>query len=153
MSATITFPSTTPVFELPLLFAGQAQKEFTLNQALSLIDLGLQHTVTASLSTSPSDPEPGSCYRIVDSAAGDWTGREDMIAMRIGDAWHYLEPFAGMRVFDQQAGVLVHYDSAWKTAAAPAPASGGTVIDAEARQMIFELIEELRKIGVFPNLG
>lgn len=151
MATPISFPSTTTNFSLPLLFAGQAQKEFFVNQSLVVIDALLQSGVADSLTTPPSGPSEGSCYRVTSTAIGDWIGHEDEIAIRIGGAWNFVAPHPGMMVFDQQAESFIHYNLGWQSAAEPAEPSGGTTIDAEARTAIRDLIEALRKVGIFPN--
>ncbi len=151
MTAPISFPSTTANFALPLLFSGQAQKELSINQTVSLLDALVQSSVDASLSSPPLNPEDGSTYRVLANASDIWAGKDDQLAVQLGGAWHFVAPKAGLRLFDRQAGTLLHYDSTWKSANEPALASGGTVIDAEARQMLLELVEALRILGIFPQ--
>ncbi len=151
MAVPITFPSATPHFSLPLLFAGQAQKEFFVNQSLSLIDTLLQNAVVASIANPPLDAEEGASYRVTSLATDSWTGHEDEIAIKLGGGWHFLMPTRGMTIFDRQAGTFVHYQLDWQTAAEPTLQRGGDNIDAEARQMLTELIEALRSIGIFAN--
>ncbi|WP_299195006.1 DUF2793 domain-containing protein [uncultured Erythrobacter sp.] len=149
MAVPISFPSTTSRFSLPLLFAGQAQKEFFVNQAFSLIDSLMTGTVKESLDTPPIAPIEGESFRIVAPASGDWAGHDDELAIFVGGAWHFVAPQSGMRVFDQQADAFVHFSSGWQVPVEPTQPSGGSTIDAEARQIIAELIEALQKSGVF----
>lgn len=149
MALPISFPSTTSNFALPLIFTGQAQREFTLNQSLIIIDALLQGGVTASQSTPPASADEGECFRVTAPAANDWIGHEDKIAIRVGGAWHFAVPGKGLRLFDRATGKTIHHDAGWQTASAPAAPSGGSVIDAEAREQLSDLIEELRKIGIF----
>lgn len=151
MPTPVSFPSKTQAFALPLLFAGQAQKEFALNHALTAIDSALQLSVEASLSSPPASVAEGEAYRVTSAASADWQGQEDKIATLIGGTWVFVEPFSGLRLFDRNAGVMIHYESTWESALAPQIPSGGVTIDTEARQMLAELIEALRKIGVFPR--
>lgn len=53
MSEPIIYPSRTDSLGLPLLFAGQAQKEFFINQAMSLVDAVIWHVVEGALDTPP----------------------------------------------------------------------------------------------------
>jgi hypothetical protein len=147
----VTFPSVTPNFEIPLLFAGQAQREFTINQAFSIIDSGMRRIVSDSATSPPADAEEGAGFRVASPASGDWVNHEDHIAIRIGGAWHFIAPFKGMVIFDQKAAVNLHYDQAWQQAPEPASAEGGSTVDIEARQMLLELIGALRIVGIFPN--
>ncbi|BDI59643.1 DUF2793 domain-containing protein [Qipengyuania nanhaisediminis] len=151
MATPFNFPSTTARLNLPLLFAGQAQKEFFVNQSLELIDALMQPVITASLAAPPADPAPGSIYRITATANGEWAGKEDDLAVRIGGAWNYVTPYAGMTAVDAQSGAILCFDSGWQAPHEPPQATGGSVIDTEARQMLTELVDALRTAGIFAS--
>jgi hypothetical protein len=151
MADPITFPSRTEALGLPLLFAGQAQKEFFLNQAFCLLDSLMTRAVVSSLATPPADPAEGTCYRILNGATGEWSGKDASIAIRIGGGWHFATPQAGMQVFDRAAGCWYHFDEDWMTALAPTAPSGGTVIDEQARAGFAQLVEALRNIGLLSS--
>lgn len=147
------FPSTTAHYALPLLFSGQSQKEFFVNQAITVLDTLVQHAFDATLPEPPVDPSDGAVYRIAATATGDWAGKEDSIAVRIAGAWHIVSPAAGSLFYDRAANAFVLFDGvAWQSASAPTVPSGGSVIDVEARQTIAEMVEALREIGVFPHV-
>ena len=152
MADPITFPSTTTNFEFPLLFSGQAQKEFFLNQSISLIDAMLAATAVQTIGSPPASPTEGECYIVDPTPSGDWAGHQDQIAIRIGGDWHFVPPHDGMSVFDQDAGVTKHYDGGWVAASQVAQPTGGSSVDAEARAAISALLGELRKLGILPNL-
>lgn len=149
MADPIAFLSTSNLFGLPLLFAGQAQKEFTVNQAITMIDSLLAGVVKDSMASPPQSATDGECYRISAPATGEWTTHEDAIALRIAGSWQFVEPIEGMSIFDQGAGQRLHFGQSWTAASEPAPATGGSVIDVEARQALGSLIEALRNIGIF----
>ncbi|MEP3052308.1 MAG: DUF2793 domain-containing protein [Erythrobacter sp.] len=149
MTDPITFPSSTSHFELPLLFAGQAQKEFFVNEALTKVDAILQKTVLGSQSAPPSDPATGNVFRIIANATGEWAGHEGMLALFIGGAWTYIEPTPGLLIFDQSAEKLLLFADGWKEGSAPANPQSGSVVDIEARAAIDTLIQTLRNIGIF----
>lgn len=151
MPSPVSFPSQTRTFSLPLLFAGQAQKEFTINHALTAIDSALRLSVEASQPAPPSTATEGQAYRVTLTASEEWQGKEDQIATMIGGSWVFTEPFPGLRLFDRNAGKMICYESGWESAQAPQTATGGTTIDVEARQMLTELMEALRKFGVFSS--
>lgn len=151
MPTPVSFPSQTMTFSLPLLFAGQAQKEFTINHALTAIDSALRLSVEASQPAPPLTSTDGHAYRVTSIASEEWQGKEDHIATMIGGSWVFTEPFAGLRLFDRTAGKIIHYESGWESAQAPPTPIGGTTIDVEARQMLTELIAALRKLGVFSS--
>ncbi len=48
-------PAITPQLGLPLLFVGQAQKEFFVNQSLAVIDAVMARSVAGTLATPPRD--------------------------------------------------------------------------------------------------
>lgn len=148
MSDPIVFSSSTPLLGLPLLFAGQAQKEFFVNQAFAVLDGLHARAVTASQAAPPATAPDGACYRVTSPASGAWIGREGAIAVRINGGWHFVAPAEGMVLFDRTSGRSVIYRTQWQVAPAPALPSGGTVVDAQARAAINAVIDALRTLGV-----
>lgn len=148
MSNPIAFSSATPNLGLPLLFAGQAQKEFFLNHALAMIDALHPRAVLASQSAPPATAMEGDCYRVIAPATQAWEGCENHLALRIGGDWQFIPPREGMRLFDQAADQSLFYRSAWQSPATPAVPTNGTVIDVEARAAIGEVIAALRDAGL-----
>lgn len=152
MANPVFFPSTTPNFNLPMLIPGQAQKEFFVNQAFAMIDSVAKRAILGSMQNPPETPGEGSSYRVTAPATGDWEGKEDAIACYIAGAWQFLVPYNGMTVFDQAAGRMLHFNGSWRSANAPASASGGTHIDQEARQALEQLVSALKAIGIFADI-
>jgi len=152
MADPIVFPSATTNLSLPLLFAGQAQKEPFINHALSLVDSLLPGVVVDSLSSPPSSSSEGASYRILGNASGEWNGHDDDIAIWIGQAWEFHSPSNGMAIFDQTAHNQLRFSGGWQTATEPAMPAGGTTIDTEARETIVALIEALKAAGIFSNV-
>ncbi len=148
MPEPISFPTATSTFSLPLLFAGQAQKEFFVNQSLTLIDSLMQQCVEATHSSPPQEALEGQPYLVGDEPTSDWADREGNIAVLIGGIWQFTVPFDGMRVFDRAASQDLVYRSGWQFATAPAEVQGGSVVDVEARSAIAELSQALRNIGI-----
>ncbi|WP_298470328.1 DUF2793 domain-containing protein [uncultured Erythrobacter sp.] len=153
MPEPITFSTATNQFQLPLLFAGQAQKEFFVNQSLVLVDSLLQQGVVATLDAPPASPEDGDTYLVGESPSGEWENNEARIAIRIGGAWQFIEPFEGMHLFDRNAGSFVVYRSGWTAFVAPDLPQGGGVVDAEARNAIAELTQTLLNLGWLRSNG
>lgn len=151
MATPIEFPSVTQNLALPLLFAGQAQKEFSINQALLALDAVMPRSVIASASAPPTAPAEGEAYRVLSGASGDWAGHEDDLALWIGGAWVFAPPTEGMVVYDRGAAVLVIYRDGWQSGSEPIAPTGGDTIDVEARTAIEGLIEALRTAGVLPQ--
>ena len=104
MNEPIAFPTGTPNLNLPLLFAGQSQKEFFVNQSLTILDAIAPKTITASLQHPPENAEEGDCYRVMAGASGPWTDHIDQMAMRLGGSWHFVAPNEGLCVFDATEG-------------------------------------------------
>jgi hypothetical protein len=153
MSNPIAFSSATPNIGLPLLIAGQAQKEFFVNQALAILDAMHPRTVLDSQPAPPSTALDGDCYRVTAPATLAWEGCENHLAVRIGGDWHLTPPREGMRLYDRAANHSLFFRSGWQAAATPAIPSNGTVIDVEARAAIDQIIAALRDIGIFTPSG
>lgn len=148
MSDPIVFASSTPALGLPLLIAGQAQKEFFVNEALCVLDALGPRAITASQPAPPAIPAAGACYRVTTPATGAWAGKEHQLAVFIGGTWRFLAPAPGWLLFDRAAGRLVIYRTQWEPAEVVAVPGGGTVIDIEARAALTALITALRTMGV-----
>lgn len=151
MTSPIAFENTSPRFALPLLFAGQAQKEFYVNQAHLLADALLHPIVEGTLAAPPTDPQDGQAWIVGAGASGAWVGRTGQLACRQAGTWLYADPAKGMHVFDRSADRMAIFSDAWRHAAPVAAASGGTVVDSEARTAIAGLIAALRTAGYLPQ--
>lgn len=150
MSDPLIFDSATPRFGLPLLFAGQTQKEVYVNEAHALADAILHCAVNGELAAPPASAAEGDCWLVAASATGPWAGQDGKIASRQGGNWLFIAPRDGLRVLDRSTGQDRRYHGAWRQAALPVTPNGGSTIDAEARSAIAILIESLRQAGIFP---
>jgi len=148
MAQPIIFPSTTPNLELPLLYSGQAQKEFTLNQAFAALDAIAGKTVEGVFSAPPSDAAEGLCYLVGPGASAEWSDCSDCIAVRIAGGWHFVAPQEGFEVFDRSIDQKRVFRTGWEAGTAPAEPAGGSVVDAEARAAIVQLISAMQMAGV-----
>lgn len=148
MTDPVPFPGSTPVIGLPLLAAGQAQKEFFLNEALILLDALHPRMVKASQPAPPASPAESDCFRVTAGASGAWADRADSIAVLIAGDWHFIAPVQGMTLFDATSDQLLVFRSGWKHATGPAAPVGGSVIDIEARAALAGLIAALRTLGI-----
>jgi hypothetical protein len=144
----MTFPATTPNAGLPLLFAGQAQKEFFVNQALTILDAMAPRAVIASLSAPPANPDEGACFLVATPGTGAWHLKDEHLAIRVGGSWHFVAPAEGMMVFDRAAGRWICFRSGWQSAPPPPAPTGGAVIDVEARAALMQLVESLQTLGL-----
>jgi hypothetical protein len=152
MTEPILYDSATPRFGIPLLFAGQAQKEAYVNEAHALTDALLHCVIEGQSSSPPMSPVDGQAWLVGPSASGEWAGREGELACRQSGNWLFATPGTGMRVFDRSVGQDRRFVDDWIASVAPVEPSGGTTVDAEARAAIHEIVEALRTAGIIPNL-
>ncbi len=138
---------------LPLLIAGQGQKDITHNEALFLLDTLVQASVLSrAVGVPPATPVAGQCWIIPATATGEWEGRGNQLAAWTEGGWRYLPPRTAMLIRVQDENADYRFDgAAWLPAApfgAPAPVvappSGGSVVDVEARAAILSLIDRLK---------
>lgn len=147
MSEPIQFTSASPRFVLPLLFAGQAQKEFFVNEALCRADALLHPATEGEVNDPPPAPEEGECWLVGAEPTGAWAGHAGQLAMFAG-GWVFAEPRDGMRLLDRSTGQHILYRDGWQRPAAPAAPSGGETVDNEARAAITALIGALISGGI-----
>jgi len=150
MTDPISFTSATPRYALPNLFVAQAQKEFTVNEALARIDGLLHPAINGEANVPPAAPVDGESWIVGAQPIGDWEGRSGDIAFWQAENWLFAAPKTGMTVFDQSASCVARYDGAWTRAAAIAEPTGGTTEDTEARAAITQLIAALVGLGILP---
>lgn len=154
---------------LPMMHAGQAQKEITHNESLTLLDMLVQAVAeSADAHVPPVSPVAGRCWIVDAGATGAWAGKDGMIAGWTEGGWRFAAPVAGMRCWVADRGHAMRHDgSAWvdedvrgdgyysggqrvvaaRQAAIPGPA-GGSVIDAESRTAIGAILTALRSHGL-----
>lgn len=142
------FESRTPRFDLPLLFAGQAQKEVFVNEVAARIDALLHGAVESESAAPPATPVDGQAWLIAGGASGEWSGKAGQIAARQAGNWLYALPRDGMQILNKATGQQIHYKGGWQAPARPTAPSGGTVIDNEARAAIAALIACLTAGGI-----
>ena len=151
MSDPIPFEGSTARLALPMLFAGQAQKEFTVNEALLRADIALQCVVEGEAAAPPASPAAGQAWLVADAPSGDFAGHALAIAGWTADGWRFVTPREGFVVFDRTAQCFRKFSGTWERPVAPAGPSGGATIDAEARAAIVSLIEILVAAGVLAS--
>jgi hypothetical protein len=134
-----------------MLFAGQAQKEATVNRACALTDLLLHPAVEGEASAPPDPPVEGQCWIVGSPASGAFEGRDGCVAGFAAGSWIFVTPTDGMRVFDRSTGQSVPYIGGWRRETAPVSPRGGSTIDLEARAAIDALIEHLQRTGDLPS--
>lgn len=154
---------------LPLLNAGQAQKEIYHNEALAMLDL-LTHAAVEDhdIDTPPSSPSVGQCWIVGASPSGAWAGHAGELAGWTSGGWRFFAPRAGMIIWNIGAEYWLHHDgTAWVPGVVPATAlkidgiqvvgaqqgaiadpAGGSVIDDEGRAVIGLILSALRTHGL-----
>ena len=144
-------------FGLPLLLAGQGQKDVTHNEALLVVDALLCPVVEhVGLATPPADPVVGQCWLIPADATDLWASRGGQLAAWTEGGWRYLELPVGVSLFDRHSERMIRRSDSgwtidrWRGAVAPAISTptGGLVADTEARAAIDGLITSLVDIGL-----
>ena len=151
MTDPFVFETTSPRFALPLLYAGQAQKEVFVNEAHALTDALMHCAVEGELSAPPATPVDGENWLVGAAASGDWTSQEGNLACRQSGNWLFIAPRDGMRLLDRTTGQERRFFGNWQIATTTAEPFGGSTVDLEARTAISSLIEALRASGVFPS--
>jgi len=144
------YDSRTARHELPMLFAGQAQKETFVNESLARIDALLHCAIEGVASNPPASPAEGDCWLIDSGADGAWAGRDGQIAAFAGGNWLYVLPRDGMRLLDRTSGRDFRYVGGWIAPVRPDTPSGGGVVDGEARAAIAALTQCLVDAGIVP---
>lgn len=154
-------------FSLPLLQAGQAQKEIAHNEALVHIDHLLHLVVQAEPSdTPPIAPAEATSWLIGNAPVGDWVGQGGGVALWTDGGWRFLPSRDGMIAWMADGALFLHrggnWASTWPVAAVEIggvqvvgeqqppiaePAGGGTM-DAEARGAIGAILLTLRSHGL-----
>lgn len=142
---------------LPLLVAGQGQKEITHNEALVLLDAVIGCIVERrDLAAPPVGAADGQCWLVPDGASGEWTGRGGQVAVSTSGGWRYLQAPDGMGLSVRQSGEqLRRLSGLWQLVAplgAPAASvalpTGGATVDSEARAAIGTLVQRLQALGL-----
>jgi hypothetical protein len=160
---------TTPRFALPFILPGQAQKELFHNEALARIDLALHPAVEgAPLAEPPAEPGEGGCWIVASAGEGEWSGRDNMLAMWSEGGWRFVAPPPGTIAWNKAASLPLLWDGfQWRDGAllcaglvvngvqvvgsrqpGVSSPSGGTIIDEEARVAINGLTAALMSHGL-----
>lgn len=158
-----------PRFGLPMLVPGQAQKEAFHNEALALVDALLHAAVEEGpISDPPTQPEAGRSWIVGEAPTGAWAGRADAVVTWTEGGWRFAAAAPGMLVWNKASELWMRWTGeAWSEGTIPASAlliggqqvvgprlpevpsaSGGTVIDVEARAAIDALIATLKSHGL-----
>lgn len=159
----------TPRLALPMLAAGQAQKEVLVNEALQRLDALVQPVaLSATLAVPPASPAEGACWIVAAGASGTWTGYDNALAQWTAGGWRFAAPAEGWRcIILDSAAVMIFQSGSWRLDAIRgdglyignkrvigarvsdiAEPAGGTIVDVEARSVINLLLSMLREHGL-----
>jgi hypothetical protein len=162
----------TPRYQLPLLAAGQAQKEITHNEALVALDALLGLAVQSrGLAVPPASLVTGAAWLVADSASGAWAAQDGQIAVWTGGGWRFHTPVLGQCLYVlDEARMLVRAGTGWHEGGWPVGAlhvnglqvigarrpaianpAAGSVVDVEARTAIAALLDALRQHGLIAS--
>jgi len=162
----------TPRLRMPLLDMGQAQKELTHNEALTLVDFFVQPRVEAMDATvPPADPSNGQAWIVGNGAQGIWAGHENSLALWTDGGWRFVQPFRALCVWIGGGDMFARWDGLnwtlgiWHVRSIMidgmqiigpreppiSDPSGGQVIDAEARSAIDEILVAMRNHGLIDS--
>lgn len=144
----VSYQSTSPRHDLPLLFAAQAQKEVIVNESLGRLDALLHLAVQGESNDPPASPADGECWLVGTSPTGSWESHDGMIAAFFSGDWLFLAPRDGMRCWNDADSQFHYYADGWHVPARPASPNGGATVDAQARQAIDEIIAALEAAGI-----
>lgn len=153
-------------YGLHLLQAGQAQKEVTHNEALARVD-ALLHLVVDSRRQTTRVGVEGAAWIVAPGATGDWLNHAGQIAAFDASGWSFVAPRDGCIAFVRDEAVFIHYHGGSWRDGWPVPrlvlngqtltggglvsvpaASGGSVVDVEARAALNALLAVVRAMGI-----
>lgn len=149
MTDPLAFASATPRYGLPLLFSGQAGKEFYVNEAHAIADALIHCAVEDVAEAPPATPGEGECWLVGAVPTGAWAGQAGKLACRQLDNWLFVTPRDGLAVLNRATGQTLRYKAGWAAPAAPAAPVGGAVIDSQARAALAGLVSALTEAGIF----
>lgn len=157
----------TPRLGLPLIAAGQSQKDVTHNEAVLALDRLVALSVASrSLVEPPLTPVTGACYIVPAGGTSAWGYPVDYLLQWQGAGWSAEMPRNGQVALVADEAVMLAYRNGWQanwpvaglaiagravlaiSPAAIAPPSGGTTIDSQARAALAALILALQQQGI-----
>ena len=157
----------TPRLALPLLAAGQSQKDVTHNDAVLAIDRLVALTVASrSVAAPPAPPQTGKCHIVPVAGITAWGQPAGTLMHWLGTGWLAQVPRDGQTALVADEGLMLVHRGSWLAvwpvaglriggrdvlAASPVSVSapiGGSVTDSEARTVLAALISALQQQGI-----
>ncbi|MEG3163793.1 DUF2793 domain-containing protein [Sphingomonas sp. PB2P19] len=157
---------------LPLMMPGQAQKEWTHNEALTLLDLAVQTNVVAvGVNDPPAAPVIGQAWVVGTAPTGAWAAYANALAGWTTGGWRFVAAREGMAVWSIAAARDARFTAGvWRVGIVAAsrlaidgvpvvgaqrPAivdpTGGSVVDPVARASIVAVLNILRGHGLIAS--
>lgn len=157
---------------LPMLIAGQAQKELFHNEALQTLDIVVAAAVEEPARDDPPvSPNAGACYLVGENPTGAWLDYAGHLASFSTAGWRFVTPVPGLAVLVKTTEMLAIYGSAgWDVGtvraarllvdgkqvvgsqmAAIADPAGGSTVDVEARTILAVILSTLRHHGLIAS--
>lgn len=108
--------SATARLSLPYIAPLQAQKQYSYNSAMALLDQLVQPCVISrTVATPPGSPAEGDTYIVAASATGAWAGHSgDFASLREG-AWTFCTPADGWLAFVNDTSELAVHNGGWQS--------------------------------------
>lgn len=85
----------------------------TLSAALNIVS-GLS-VKSRSITSPPRLPAFGDRYIVAATGIKGWTGKDNKLAVWVGDDWAYVTPTDGLEVYDEENGEWVRWTAAFST--------------------------------------
>lgn len=149
MADPVSYAAVTPRIGMPMLFAGQSQKETTVNESLIILDMLIGSSVQGVRSEPPATPSAGDIWIVGNFSTGAFAGRTDALAGWSEGGWRFVQPSNGFRVQDAEAGATRVFADGWQLPQTPHAPTGGAIIDSEARETIAKILAALSDAGIF----
>jgi len=138
----------TPRLGLPYLAAGQAQKEWTHNEALALIDLAVQPVAYGISNDPPEQAAPGESWIVGTAPTGAWADQAGAIAGWSDGGWRFLSLPVGSELRLRSGERLLRTAHGWVGPGRVGDPDDGEVRDVQARETLVALIEIMRHQGL-----
>ncbi len=100
--------------ELPYIYTNQAQKEVSVNEALTILDsVWNTGAISKALATPPGSPAVGDLYIIAASPTGAWAGKANYVTY-YNNGWRFVAPKEGLRLWVNNEDLIYVYNgTAW----------------------------------------
>jgi hypothetical protein len=128
---------TTVNLGLPFIAQGQAQKDVTHNEALTLLDAVVQLSVRSRvLLNPPATPAVGDRYIVPPGAGGVWAAHPGKIALWRDNLWHFFAPREGWIAFVEDEGTVAWVAGDWRGFVALSANGAGIGLDVIEEEVV-----------------